>query len=595
MTDFSKYGTPVAQPAAGQTNFSKYGTPVATQSASKGLSLAGSIWNQIANAASGGAQQFTQGVNEVLKGGSPLQGLESGLKAEAGLAGVAMSPLAPVFKPFSEGMNAYGDFVASHVPGIQDFAQSKAGDVTMRVAQDLSNAGTVASTILGVDQAAKGTQKAITSTKNLASNIWDSMTNYQSGLEQTPEKVIQARADEIANIQNGYAKLRKGMDYSKDATASSRNRIATTDVLVNAVDDNGLLRTKQPGGAVEQYKAHTIDGAEGVVRADLAREGKAIPLNTVRNQLRADIMDSGLEGAALTRALGNIDTEMEGLKLRADDNGRVPLEVLQDAKISTTNGIDYNTEANVKRTQKAIARGYKTLIEDHSNLPIGEVNAELAKYLQDVKLLESLDGSRVKGGRLGKYFGQISGNIIGGAAGNALGGPIGGALGTVAGGELAGVLQRLGFQSKFGEPMDLTAPANPVLQDAVSRSQSGPIALPAPHNDTPIQLPQSNSDGSLNTQYSPIPTTNKSPIQDTLPQDGTINLNEQNPSVDNSLISVAAKYKTPEEFVKAARTTPISEMGISYEQASKFFEGVPKTESGVTNALLDLWNKAHNK
>lgn len=291
--------------------------------------------------------------------------------------------------------------------------------------------------------------------------------------EKRANDIINKREQEIYNIENNYAKTRKSMDYSKDANAASRKRIASTDILADAVNDDGLIKTMQKGGAVEQYKKMTIDGAEDVVRKNLEKEGASIDVSKISDQLKKDIMSSGLEGKALKSALNNIDNEIEGLMLRADSSGKIPLTILQDAKISTTGGINYMTEPFVKSERKAIARAYKTLIEDNSKLNIKEINEELSKYYKDINLLESLDGLRVKGGKLGKYFSTISGNIIGGIAGNAIGGPFGSAVGTVVGGEVGGRIRGNILSKTLGGRTGAVAPKSTILEKA--REYSNPF------------------------------------------------------------------------------------------------------------------------
>lgn len=290
-------------------------------------------------------------------------------------------------------------------------------------------------------------------------------------------KTIAKREEEILNIENNYAKTRKNMSFSKDQGAESRKRVASTDVLANSIDQEGTIRTKQKGGAVDQYKAMTLDGAEGVVRKNLENEGATISVDQIRQKLESNIMNSGLEGKALKNALAGIDGEIEGLMLRASPDGKIPLAAIHDAKISTTNGINYMTEPFVKSERKAVANAYKVLVEDNSKFQIKgsdgkmygikDINGELSKYLKDIELLESLDGKKVKGGKLGKYFAQISGNIVGGIAGNAVGGPVGSALGTIIGGELGGRIKGNILKGTLGGVTGKVAPRSSILDKAV--------------------------------------------------------------------------------------------------------------------------------
>ncbi len=297
-------------------------------------------------------------------------------------------------------------------------------------------------------------------------------------MEAARMKVIQQQADEIAAIEDRYAKGRKANAYSKDAGASSRQRIAEADVLKYSVDEDGKVRTKQPGGAVDQYKAMTTKPAEGVVRQNLALEGSKVNLSDVQAELMKQVNSSGLEGADLSNALNGVKREVAGLRLKADNLGYVDTTLLHDAKINTYNNIDFQTPPETATYRKAIGRGYKSLIEDNSSFDVAGVNAELAKYYDDVARLERLDGARVKGGRLGKYTSQIVGSIAGGAAGGAVGGPLGIAAGTVVGGEVGGLVKGKTMARTFGEiPGGGKAPTAPVLEDAIKSGQRGNLNL----------------------------------------------------------------------------------------------------------------------
>lgn len=314
-------------------------------------------------------------------------------------------------------------------------------------------------------------------------------------------EIIKNRADEILKIENNYVKTRKNLDFSKDKNFASRTRIASTDVLANSVDEGGLIRTKGNGGAIDQYKAMTLDGMEGVVRKDLVNEGATVSPDIVESYLVDKLMKSGLEGKALKNALSGVDDEIAGLMLRANPEGEIPLAIIHDAKISTTNGINYATEPHVKTGAKSVASAYKTLIEQNSKRPIEAVNKELQKYLQDIALLESLDGRKVAGGKLGKYFAQISGNIIGGAAG-AVGGPVGSSIGAILGGEVGGKIKGNILSKTLGGVTGNTVPKNQVLEDALQRSKA---------------TPYSNNLGNRNTQYNPIKTSATNVIPQSIP------------------------------------------------------------------------------
>ena len=327
-----------------------------------------------------------------------------------------------------------------------------------------------------------------------------------TGLRALPTKLsnmrnaraIEKTAEEIAQIENNYSATRKANLFTKDSEAS-RRRIAQTDALADAVDVEGTIRTRQPGGAVEKYRAATIEGSENIVRESLKKEGATVNIGEVAKTLTAQVYRSGLEGADLVRAVNGLQKELQGLNLRADELGNIELYKIHDAKISTTQNINYKTDSTPTiKFRKAKARSYKTIVENKSNVQvtvgektygIPEINAELGKYYEDISRLEALDGKKVKGGRLGKYAAQVTGNIAGGAVGGAIGGPIGIGVGTVIGGETARFVQGKTMARTFGEQTGRAGERNPILERARAESQL-PKRVNLKVSDTVIGAPK---------------------------------------------------------------------------------------------------------
>lgn len=311
--------------------------------------------------------------------------------------------------------------------------------------------------------------RTIEQISNAKSNLTTKIDTFK---ENRNSKLVQATADEIAQVENKYVKGRNANLYSKDNGVESRNRIAQSGVLKGSVDENGLVITKGKGGAVEQYKQMTVKPAEGVVRTLLAQEGGATPLSVVEQGLMKQVSTSGLEGADLVSAMNGVKKEIAGLRLKADPSGNIPNTLIHDAKINTTNNINFQTPPETATYRKAVARGYKTLVETRENptFDAGKINAELGKYYDDIARLDLLDGARVSGGKLGKYTAQISGNIVGGAFGSMLG-PIGTALGTVAGGEVASFIKGKGMSQSFSNSSKAVRPKSSILDNAMNMTQ----------------------------------------------------------------------------------------------------------------------------
>lgn len=519
-TDFSKYGTINTSTETSKTDFSKYGAISDTQPVAETPSepLKSTAFTELKTLYGGGEQGIARklatnlsesakdiqsgmqkgglkGVPDVLKGFT-----KAGLRSAGDIAGTIFAPVATglnvatggklnefftsVQKQVEQGKGLIGESVSAlaDVPEFQQFAMEhpNAGEDFGRALNLIFSKGEKGDVRRAFTEPQTVIQEANAQIfKTVANTPTQVKQTIQNTFKKTPDQIINKRLEELNKIDSNYAQMRKASGYSDDAVGS-RKRVASTDVLSNAVDDTGTIRTKEPNGAVDQYRALTLDQAENVVKNNLERLGEKTNLREVKLRMETAVKNSGLEGADLQVALNKIDSEINGLKLRAESNGDIPLSLLQDAKISTTKNINYFTPPEVNAYRKAIARAYKETIEKNSSLNVKEVNAELAKYLEDIAFLERLDGKKVQGGKLGKYFAQISGNIIGATAGGAVGGPIGSAIGTILGGETASRIKGSILQKSLGGQAGVTPQKSAILQSAIEKGKSPRLALPSP-------------------------------------------------------------------------------------------------------------------
>lgn len=357
-----------------------------------------------------------------------------------------------------------------------DFANTPVGHAIDSGASVLNSAGNVAMTILLAHGTARAVQDFVD--KKVPAIKAEQKRISQQAADRKQVQAVQEQANEIAAVETNYAKGRKLNRYSTNEGADSRTRLAETNVLEGAVDETGKILTRQKGGAVDQYKAMSVKPAEGVVRDLLVKEGRVVSLAEVEAALRARIKTSGLEGADLAQALNGVKRQVAGLRLRADANGNIGLEILQDAKVNEYGNINFQTPPETATYRKAVAGTYKTLIETKSSHPIKAINADLAKYYSDITRLESLDGLRVQGGKLGKYVAQISGNVVGAAVGGLFGGFGGATVGTVVGGELASLIKGKSMAGTFNKGVKGVAPKSPVIEEALAKVKEALLQLP---------------------------------------------------------------------------------------------------------------------
>lgn len=118
-----------------------------------------------------------KGYEQAKNATNPLQSLEGGLNEVAGGINTAFSPLAAITEPtIGAGINYAADKI-SNVPAVQKFAQSKAGEVTERAAEDVGNVTTIAGTLAG----AKGAGKVGTGAVRTAGEAVDKTAGYLGG------------------------------------------------------------------------------------------------------------------------------------------------------------------------------------------------------------------------------------------------------------------------------------------------------------------------------------------------------------------------------------------------------------------------------
>jgi len=345
----------------------------------------------------------------------------------------------------------------------------------------------------------------------------------------------------LSEIENSNAPLRKIVEKYKQKGIDIKRKLADTDYLVGSVDSDGTIRTIGEGNAISKLQEF-IKPQEDVIYANLKREGKAISLDELRQQMMANIENSGIKGADKLAAFRKIESEIEGLRLEADQTGNIPLFAVHDAKRYKYANIDY-MNPSAKNTDKIIARTLKEAVENNTDsINVKQLNNELSEDYALQAFLERLDGKKVKGGRLGKYFAQV----IGATVGSHIGGPIG----TVAGADIGGRLQGAMMKRTFNKPTGKELKMSEAMQGAIKSGK-----LP---KTPPALIPENRRLGySIKTQ---TPDTSgmlsQTEAKKQLKLRGWQNVGDQ--SSDNLLIK-SGKQKTTQSAAKSEAKKPISE------------------------------------
>lgn len=372
------------------------------------------------------------------------------------------------------------------------------------------------------------------------------------GVASTPtlspeaQSTVDGRVKTLNNIELNSASPRRVSTAATSKGIDVKNLVSNTDLLQGTVDSGGKINTLEKGGAVDQFNQF-MSKYESTVSDGLSKEGISIPMGKVQQAFNAMVNESGVAGASKTRLVNQIKDEISGLNLDANPNGSISLSKLQDAKISTNNGIDY-TKPETKINAKAIANTYKTLIESNSKLPVKTINQELSKYYSIGDYLESLNGKTVKGGRLGKYFAQTVGAVAGSHFGP---------LGTIIGSELGGLVKGSVLENTFGSEIGQGLKASPALEGAVNANNQAPLQLTAPQT-------QENNLGNLNNAQ-------------------TTNTMKSNASMPNSTTPVTPKSQG---IIQSIKNTPNKQGGFI-----DFGKIAQSLDNAKRSIMLDFLNK----
>lgn len=280
----------------------------------------------------------------------------------------------------------------------------------------------------------------------------ETLTALETKYSKTKLKKVKAKAEAM------------GFDITK--------AVADSDLLVGAADANGNIATKVDGGAYNQM-SENIAPYESMVSDYVKKEGKSVSLKEVEARLIQKVNSSGIPGAAKVRAINQVKREVSGLRLDSKKiNGEwtVPLVKVHETKIykgTHTNFLD----PDVQEADKAIRDALKELVEENTDsIKVKEINRELSYYYTVLDYLEELDGKKIDGGRLGKYFMQTIGAIAG-----AKGGPLGSIAGASIGDAIHGAIAKSTFGSKTGAGFKVSQ----AMDDAL-RNKDVPYTPPKP-------------------------------------------------------------------------------------------------------------------
>lgn len=262
-------------------------------------------------------------------------------------------------------------------------------------------------------------------------------------------------ASDLKEVNNNAAAIKEVITGTKSGqnwwaqnpeNEAASQRVSAKVDMSGAVDTTGTVNTKPQQ---EYFKQTYLDNKENAGYKLLEQEDASVNINRVVEKLYEEFKNTNLPASIVEKAVASA---IKKLSTTADELGNIKLVELAKEKSAAQRSANYertqnNSNAEIKN--KTTGRAFRLVVEDVSKTDIAKVNGELSKLYQELTILEKLDGMKVSGGKLGKYFAQISGNIVGGLAGGAIGGPVGAAASAVVGGELASALRGKIMAGKF--------------------------------------------------------------------------------------------------------------------------------------------------
>lgn len=450
----------------GEVGLSQFSQP-------KGQSVGGFVKNTVSSAFKSGVSQANQGIQQVGRGKSPLDLVEGFGRFGAGAIGAAFAPLAPLFHPVGKALEGVANTI-SDIPAVQKFADTKAGQITSRVAENVANYSNIA--------------QAVGGSKFLMKKFGGVEAPIEASLPEPPgpDAPGPSMLDNLNNKAVNYFGKQIKSDWERPALTPNASYSKAAQIFKKA-EKNGhniadtLVQNKiEPASVIEGGKYTTLDTAEKI-RADAARTSHDMLHPSLREADRftaktpvENIIKTAVERVKSNTKItpGNKTTVVKALQdelqsLKGEYKEGMSLTDLLDNRITYDLNAKYSPVGdvgtnNIAIKNKAIADSMRTLLEKNtpSGIPMKAFQAEIRKQFQAANYLEALNNKKVPM-TVQSRIAQTAAKVTGAAVGHGMGGGI---LGGVGGYHLGGVIESMfenlpnPFKRQFLENLKVTNP-----------------------------------------------------------------------------------------------------------------------------------------
>ena len=339
------------------------------------------IISQISEAAQAGIRQAKEGLAQGQTATNPVSMLEGSAKLGAGVINTAFSPLAPLFSPIGKLIGYVSDKI-SDIPGVRRFADSKAGEVTERVAEDVANLATIAGTAVGGKVAPTIVRGVAGTLSNAASRTSSSLAGIAETGAQGIQKATSAALDP-AQIMQRVARVSKGKqaDFERLAGESVGGYLVKRGIFgsIDEISTQLFSRFQKSRAAADRLFESLDERTGGVYKPE--------PVGTALNELFAREQRTASPGARSRDFARTAE-----LKRKYDTEGLNMAEINEVKRLYERNvKVDYIKEnkpenvASATNIDTAIREWQRNQVKDLGGTNLVEINKEtqLARQLLD--------------------------------------------------------------------------------------------------------------------------------------------------------------------------------------------------------------------
>lgn len=466
------------------------------------------LWDFIASQAKAGFQQGEAGYQQALNAQNPVDLLEGSAKLAAGVVNTVTAPLSPVLAPVGKAVGAIADKI-SDIPAVQKFANSSAGDVTSRVAEDISNLDTIVGGVAGV----KGVPEAGAAITNRLKVTPEESAAMDTAKVNAQSASTAAQVDKVAT------------EWQKPAGVQTASFNKTRDALSVAPDSPKFLAQQgiTPSSVVEDGRYATADAAQSLrdtaakmstdtLRPSLQMADYSTPKTPVTeltsNAIDALNKEKGITPGDKETITANIQKEASALQRKYPDG--MSLTDMHDEKITYANNGGFHplksaSDNNTATANRVYASALQKAVETKAppGVPVKDFNSYLSKYYKAADYLDTLDtkkaplsfGEKVRGAAI-KYGSAAVAEHFGGGVVSAF-------AGYSVGKAIEHAIENLtpSMKSTFIRNLEVTNPeAFTKVQEYLKSQTSGNTGtprLPAATNRSPIPLAASKDTASV--------------------------------------------------------------------------------------------------